>query len=265
MLISALCSTDLASLPQIQPADWTDISIPISFYLQTDFCHAFKVEIDGNLVGTGTAILHQNTGWLASIITHSEYRKQGIGKAITEHLLAFLQDKQCNYIYLIATALGEPVYKKVGFTTESRYDYYKDISEGNFEISPYIIAYEPVYKQAVLNMDRHISGEDRLPYLEGFLHDSFIYMVDKIIQGVYFPRLGDGMIIAQTDSAGIELMKKRLQKFNIVSFPQENMAAGKFMLSLGYEPFTTHARMYFKKQMPWNPRGLFNRVGGNIG
>jgi GNAT superfamily N-acetyltransferase len=265
MQIVPLTTSDLDLLPAIQPSDWADIRIPIGFYLQADFCHPFKVEINGVLVGTGTAILHETTGWLATIVTHTGYRNKGIGKAITEHLLAFLQSKQCNYIYLMATALGEPVYTKVGFVTESHYDYYKNVVHEDLAISTNIIAYQPAYEQQVLAIDRAVSGENRALYLESFIHDSFLYIDNNIVQGIYFPRLGDGMIIANTEMAGIELMKKRLQKFNIVSFPQENLAASKSMQSLGYEPFTTHARMHYGKQLPWNPAGLFNRVGGNIG
>jgi GNAT superfamily N-acetyltransferase len=265
MQILPLNSSDIDSLPQIQPQDWNDIRIPISSYLEPDYIFPFKAVIDDVLVGTGTAILHEKTGWLATIVTHGEYRNQGIGKQITEHLLTFLQNHQCEHIYLIATALGEPVYQKVGFVTESKYDFYKDIDLKNLSISKNISPYQSAYKQAIFELDRQISGEDRSQHLETFLNDSFVYLENEIVEGVYFPSFGDGLIVANTQTAGLELMKKRFQKFNMACFPEENKMAHNFMLSSGYEPIINPARMHFRKQMPWKPEGLYNRVGGNIG
>lgn len=265
MKISPLTQSDIDLLPQIQPTDWNDIRITISSYLELDYVFPFKTMIEDVLVGTGTAILHEKTGWLATIVTHSAYRNQGIGKRITEHLLAFLQSYQCEYIYLIATALGEPVYKKVGFITESHYDSYKDINLQNLAISENINLYQSAFKQAVFELDKIVSGEDRSQHLEIFLIDSFVYLQNEKVEGVYFPNLGDGLIVANTTQAGVELMKKRFQKFNMASFPQANKAAHDFMKSHGYVSVSTHARMHFQKPMPWKPDGLYNRVGGNIG
>jgi GNAT superfamily N-acetyltransferase len=265
MQILPFTKSDLDLLPQIQPHDWNDIRIPISSYLEPNYIFPFKAEIDGVLVGTGTAILHEKTGWLATIVTHSEYRNQGIGKQITDHLLTFLQNHNCEYIYLIATALGEPVYKKVGFITESRYDLYKDINLEHLAISKNINPYQSDYKQAIFEFDKPISGEDRSQHLEDFLVDSFVYLQNGNMEGFYLPNLGDGLIVANTPEAGIELMKKRFQKFNLASFPQANKAAQDFMKSHGYKSVATPARMHFQKPMPWKPEGLYNRVGGNIG
>lgn len=265
MQILPLTQSDIDSLPQIQPLDWNDIRIPISSYIEPDYIFPFKAEVDGVLVGTGTAILHEKTGWLATIVTHGEYRNQGIGKHITEHLLAFLQSHDCEYIYLIATALGEPVYKKAGFITESHHDSYKDINLQNLVISYNVTPYQSAYKQKIFDLDRNISGEDRSQHLETFLIDSFVYLQNEEIEGIYLPNFGDGLIVANTTQAGVELMKKRFQKFNMASFPQANKVAHDFMESHNYKPVATAARMHFQKPMPWKPAGLYNRVGGNIG
>jgi GNAT superfamily N-acetyltransferase len=265
MQILPLYKADLDLLLEIQPHDWADIRIPISFYLEADYCFPFKAVIDGVLVGTGTATLHEKTGWLSTIITHPDYRNQGIGKQITEHLLAFLQSHSCNYIYLIATALGEPVYSKAGFVTESRYAFYRDVNLKTFEISENIIPYNSTFKEAIFELDLPISGEDRSQHLESFLADSFVFVENEEIEGVYFQSFGDGLIVAKNQPAGIELMKKRLQKFDMASFPKENNLAQDFMRSHGYTPDAAYARMHYGLQMPWQPQNIYNRVGGKIG
>ena len=62
MQILPLTQSDIYSLPQIQPSDWTDNRIPISSYLEFDYVFPFKAMIEDVLVGTGTAILHEKTG-----------------------------------------------------------------------------------------------------------------------------------------------------------------------------------------------------------
>ena len=265
MEILPLNQSDLNLLSTIQPLDWTDISIPIQFYLSTSYCFPFKAVIDGTFVGTGTAILHEKTGWLSTIITHSDYRNQGIGKQITQHLLHFLQSQHCDHIYLIATALGQLVYEKLGFEVHCKYAFYGDVDLPDLEISELIIPYQPVFKEAIFKLDASISGENRSQHLESFTKDSFVYFENGKVKGAYYPTFGDGLIIAESEKIGIELMKKRFQKFRMASFPEENLAANNFMKSMGYESRVSNPRMYFGKQMLWNPKGLFNRIGGKIG
>ncbi len=265
MEILPLNQSDLNLLSAIQPLDWTDISIPIQFYLKAAYCFPFKAIIDGKFVGTGTAILHKKTGWLSTIITHSGYRNQGIGKMITEHLVHFLKSHNCDHIYLIATALGEPVYKKAGFNVHCKYAFYGDINLQELEISEFIIPFQTSYKKAIFKIDYEISGENRSQHLEPFMEDSFVYFENGIVKGAYFPTFGDGLVIAESEKAGIELMKKRFQNFKMASIPEENLAANNFMKSMGYLSKVSNPRMYFGKQMNWNPMGVFNRVGGKIG
>jgi hypothetical protein len=134
-----------------------------------------------------------------------------------------------------------------------------------YHISENISPYQSAYKQAIFDLDKPISGEDRSQHLGDFLAESFVYLQNGNLEGFYLPNLGDGLIMANTPEAGVELMKKRFQKFKIASFPQENKVAQEFMESHGYLPVMTHARMHFQKPMPWKPSDLYNRVGGNIG
>lgn len=149
--------------------------------------------------------------------------------------------------------------------TESRYDLYQAISLESLDISKNVVTYNSDYKQDVIDLDKHISGEDRSQHLDTFLQDSFVYLKKDKIEGVYFPTFGDGLIVAITPKAGQELMKQRFEKFKMASFPQANTHAQDFMKFHGYAPIATPARMHFGKSMHWKPEGLFNRVGGNIG
>ncbi|MBL0009542.1 MAG: GNAT family N-acetyltransferase [Saprospiraceae bacterium] len=97
----------------------------IQFYITSDFCFPIKVSIDHKIAGTGTAIIHHDVAWLAHIIVHPDFRNQGIGKLITESLVKMAHAKSCDTLYLLATELGEPVYRKIGFETETEYLFFK--------------------------------------------------------------------------------------------------------------------------------------------
>jgi N-acetylglutamate synthase-like GNAT family acetyltransferase len=265
MEISNLLQADIKQLVNLQPEEWSDLRTTCQFYIDNDYCEPFKLSIDNKMVGIGTAILHENVGWLSTIVTHRQYRKMGIGKAITEHLVVNLQAKNCEKIYLIATALGEPVYAKVGFKVESHYHEYKNIKLENERMSNYIVNYSEHFTNQILALDATISGENRSNHLETFLSETFLFVKNGLVEGIYFPTFGEGLVIANTDEAGVELMKKRFKTENKASFPIENLAGAVYLKSKGYEPTGKISRMYFGEKMLWQPQNLYNKVGGNIG
>jgi N-acetylglutamate synthase-like GNAT family acetyltransferase len=70
------------------------------------------VGAEGNVIGCGQLKPHgRETLELASIVVSSEYRKQGVGRAIIEHLLA----ESPRPLYLMCRSRLEPLYEKFGF------------------------------------------------------------------------------------------------------------------------------------------------------
>ena len=112
---------DIESIKELQPDGWLDITDAFKCYINYEFCKPIKVIIDDKIVGVGTSILFENTGWLAHIIVHNDSRKKGIGFQIVERLLNDLSDISINKVLLIATELGESVYRKAGFRPISDY------------------------------------------------------------------------------------------------------------------------------------------------
>lgn len=264
--IQALKSSDLPVISEFQPEGWSDIIPPFLSYLSSPFCFPVKVITNGNIVGIGASIIHEDVAWLAHIIVHPEYRNQGIGRFLTEYLLENVLNRNCKTIYLIATTLGEPIYKKVGFVAETEYLFFKKLSHDfKSESSPHILPYTDLFRSEIATMDRLVSGENRFLHLEKHLVDSFVFRKEKHIEGFYIPNLGDGLIIAKTDSAGLALLKKRLSDREIAVFPVDNTAATAFLRKNTYQEFRRAKRMCFGKYRNWNPACIFNRIGGNLG
>ena len=79
--------------------------------------------IDGEPVGVSMMFLSSGVAGLYQVEVRPEYRRQGIGTAMT---LAPMEDaRQQGYriAVLQASAMGEPVYRKIGFKSYFRYNY----------------------------------------------------------------------------------------------------------------------------------------------
>jgi hypothetical protein len=257
--------TDLDSLKELQPTGWDNITPHFNFYLNSSFCFPMKVISDDKVIGIGASILHDNVAWLAHIIVHSGYRNKGIGSFITQNLINALKSKT-ETIYLIATDMGEPVYKKLGFIAEADYLFFNNGSfGGDVVIADYIKPYEEEYLTKVLAIDLEVYGETRAMHIRPFLPDSFVFINNNKVEGFYLPRFSNGLIVAKNANAGTELMKLRSKAFEYFIFPSDNKPATDYLVKHNYTHFRTAKRMRLGKSRIWQPENIYNRVSGQIG
>jgi GNAT superfamily N-acetyltransferase len=264
MNVGSLTEDDLPSIKQLQPGGWSDILPHTMFYLKASFCFPIKVLEGDTIAGIGTTILHGRTAWLAHIIVHPDYRNRGVGKLITQTLVDSLKNTSCETVLLIATVLGEPVYKKLGFEKETEYIFLKD---GNIpsEHSADIVSFSDHYRDDLLNLDRQVSGEVRHQLLLSHLASAHLFVKDQILLGYYLPYLGDGLVIAKTPEAGLALLTLRSTWENKFVLPLDNKTGLDFLLPHGYQEYSRGARMWLGKKLTWDPTMLYNRIGGNFG
>ena len=210
--------------------------------------------------------MHNDVAWLAHIIVHPEFRNKGLGKLITQTLVDRAKTENCSTVYLIATELGAPVYEEVGFVTEAEYLGFKD---GNIEQgtghSANVVLLEEKHMQQVYDMDGTVTGENRTFRLESNLAGAFVYEVNDKVEGYYLPEFGEGLVVAINASAGISLMKVRLQKSNNVRFPSSNQPLLRFLRQNNYIQYLGQKRMRLGKERLWQPANLYSRTGGQVG
>lgn len=266
MEVQLLQPNDLAHIPALLPPGW-DTALPaIQFYITSDFCFPIKVSIEHKIVGTGTAIIHHDVAWLAHILVHPDHRNQGIGKLITEYLDEMAHAKSCDTLYLLATELGEPVYRKIGFETETEYLFFK--GEKSIDITildECIVKYSSAYEKQIIDLDHQVSGEDRMFHLKPHLSSASVYVVDNIVEGYYLPTMGDGMIIATTNASGQALMRLRLTTKDFAVFPIDNVNAATFIQQHPFTEVRRQKRMRLGTKRNWQPEHIYNRIGGNLG
>ena len=263
--IEQVDNNEISFLSHLQPEGWVDIVPCFDFYTKSSFCFPIKVSVNNEYVGIGTTIIHNEVAWLAHVIVHSDFRSRGIGLKIVRNLVKIANDNHCSTIYLIATELGEPVYKKVGFITETEYLVYKNIAKKDWVVSRNIRQYEERYKTNFAVFDREVSGENRMVHLEEHLANSFVYHKEDNVEGYYLPSLGEGLIIAKTEISGIELLKLHLQHNDRVVIPKENLTAQKFLQEVGFEEVKSIKRMRLGKERKLQFANIYNRIGGNVG
>lgn len=257
---------DIESVRTVQPSDWPDIIPHFEKYVRYPFCYPLAFTDNETLVGTGVVIRHRNTAWLAHIIVHPEHRNKGIGRYIVDTLLRHPEAECVATKLLIATNLGEPVYAKAGFKAISNYLVFKKESVTvTPEISHGIIDFISVYMDQFLEMDKRVSGEDRFEMLSKHLGGAKLFVEQEAVKGFYLPDLGEGLIIAEDTSAGLELLKLKTLVSDKVVLPEENKSAIEFLSRSGFVQGNLVKRMLWGEEIDWKPHCMYSRIGGNLG
>ena len=265
VIIQALKDDDLPAITNIQPEGWPPVIHSISFYCSSPFCFPLKATIDGKLVGTGTAIIFGQTAWLAHIIVHKDYRNSGIGSAITQSLVTLIRQTPCGTILLIATALGEPIYRKSGFEVQEQYVFMDDGALPATLNSSHILPYDPSFRKQVLELDVKVSGERREVLLAAHWENALMWIDDGTLYGYFLPTLGEGLIVATHPVAAEELMRSRYGTNKMFCLPESNESGVAFLANHGYKVYRKASRMILGKKIAWNGNNIYSRIGGNLG
>ena len=257
---------DLPAIKKLQPEDWGDIIPDMEFYLRYPFCNPVKAILDGQIVGIGTSIIFDQTAWLAHIIVGSSFRNKGIGGKVVNYLMESLHEDSVDTCLLIATELGKPVYVKAGFNVVCEYLFFER-KEPWIEcpVSENIVLFHEDYRINIYEMDKKMTGENRIPLLTDYLKNALLYLDNDSLLGYYIPDLKEGLIVAETHKAGLELMTLKYSKADRAVLPSTNLVGCQFLLQHGFIKTKTGTRMVHGKNIVWKPEMLFSRIGGNLG
>ena len=84
----------------------------------------FTGRVGGTLAGTAALLDRHGVAGLYVITVRPEFRRRGIGTALTVAALAAARDRGLPVATLHATPDGEPVYRRMGFTEVARYRHF---------------------------------------------------------------------------------------------------------------------------------------------
>lgn len=235
------------------------------FYLAARYCYPVKCLVDNQIAGIGNSIEHQGTAWLAHIIVHPHYRRQGIGTFITKTLMdRLLEQRRMRSVHLVATPMGAPLYQQLGFIRVSDYIF---LQGGKTSSDPEatIEAYTPDFRDAGLKMDCDASSEDRSALLEPHWSNACFITKGERLTGFYMPALGEGYILATLQESGLVLLRRKHCDGATGVIPEENRHAIRYLEANGYSEYRRGVRMVYGQHLPWRPEWIYGRIGGNLG
>ncbi len=260
--------TDLESIRSLQPEGWEDITFYFEFYDKHPFCFPIVAEMDRTIIGVASGIVNGVTAWLAHIIVARDFRRRGIGHELTRNVMDILSREGCRTQILIATAEGEGLYAKLGFEVTATYKFYrgKQLQQAYDERS--IRPIERSDYELLFNFDEEVYGEKRRHVTEHFMSNGYLYSGGDGFNsmGCFLPDFGEGLIIANTMEAGIELMKlKHGLKICRAVLPGVNRTGREFLEANGFEQYNEAPRMVFGRETNWKPHMIYSRIGGFYG
>ena len=223
--------------------------------------------MDSVITGIGTVAYFGTASWLAHIIVHPDYRRQGIAAAIVDRLLEHSRERKFNTSCLIATKIGQSVYRRAGFKDVSEY-YFMDrvAAPKHVGISKAVVNYSPDHRDAIMSLDKQATGEDRSIAIDDFLQYARVYVGNSGVEGFFLPGLGEGPIIARTERAGYCLLDFKLQTADKVRIPTENEVATDYLIAKGFAITERIGyRMVLGEVFEWQPEMIYSRIGGNFG
>ncbi len=226
---------------------------------------SFVLNYKGQLAGLCQLIIFEKTAWFGMLITFEEHRNKGLGTKMMEFMLDQAKTKGCNQFMLFATPMGEPIYKKLGFVTDSTYNLYKKPEEAEFNYEHVYLAQQADY-ETILKIDRITTGEDRSAMLIHYLENAVVYRNQDGVEGFYLPDYGIGTIIALNLGVGENLLKYRFsneQEYAVV--PDDNVHICELLESWGFEKSHPTPRMVMGEPSKWKPNNIFCRGSGYAG
>lgn len=266
--IRLLQAVEIPHLKGFAPPDWnTDLSLIFSFHYGQPYFYPIAAELDGELVGCANGLWSGNAAWLGNIVVLPGFRGQGIGYALTKHLVDFHQSKGCISQILIATKMGEPVYRKLGFETISNYVFCKAEVPVNPNLASHIRPATAKDIPSILRVDQYLTGEDRRLFLERFMAGAWVHdSAPGIVDGFFLPDLAQGPVLAENDTAGLALLAFKLDRGSrSMVVPEANQVALSFLREHGFNETTRAPRMILGKGTHWQPEHIYSRGGGYCG
>jgi len=219
-------------------------------------------EAGGDLAGAAAGAVFEGTGWVGGVAVVPGHRRAGLGGALTEAILQFLEGRGVATALLHATALGRPVYERLGFVPEAAYLTLTGPTRPRSPGDPLVRPGRPADLDAVLALDRSATGEDRRRLLTALWPTGGLVAGDGRPLGYHLasPWRSGGAVIAADPRAGLALLEALRATPGdevAISVPAANTPAIQSLEEAGFTEHSRTIRMHRGPRIPWNPAALF--------
>ncbi|MEJ2719503.1 MAG: GNAT family N-acetyltransferase, partial [Deltaproteobacteria bacterium] len=150
-------------------ANWNQTSVDWERLLSASPEGCFVAEHDGRVIGTSTTIVYEGRfAWIGMLLVDPEYRGQGIGTALLERAIQYLDSRNVLAMKLDATPRGKILYNKLGFVSEYEVERWMLKRQPDENAVPQIS--EAI--EDILELDREIFGADRSELLRSMSEEA---------------------------------------------------------------------------------------------
>ena len=218
-------------------AGWNQTEDDWRRFLDLEPGGCFVAMKEGPPVGTVAAFVFGSIGWIAMVLVDKQARHQGIGTRLVEYASEYLDTRGVRTARLDATALGQPIYERLGFVAEYELFRMQGVARATVRDSN-VCTLPPERLADVLELDRKVSATERGKLLKS-LHQEApdamrTFVTNRDVLGYLTTRhgaratqIGPGM--ALTEEAGRALIVDALWRCQgkpvLVDIPVENRAA----------------------------------------
>jgi len=221
---------------------------------------AFVADAGGELVGASGAVAFGAIGWIGGVAVLPEWRRGGLGRDLTAVAVRWLENAGTGTVSLHATAMGRPVYERLGFAVAGRWLRLTTVAMAAVRTPDGVRAGRPADLDAVLVLDRAATGSDRSRLLRAVWGRGCLVAEDPsgLVRGFHVPKTPrpagrhrwtpasePGATVAADARAGVALLAawQRPGAAASVVLPEANMAGRGALQALGYRVTTATVLM----------------------
>ena len=266
-----------AALALAKAQGWRDRRRFYDFVFRTSTCQPVAGVVGGRLVATGLATASGPVGWLGAIAVESDFRRRGIGRAVTEDLCGRLKAAGCTTLSLEATEAGRPMYERMGFRFVTAYHQLQADHLPDPPAAPAGSTFrrlEPADLPAVFVLDRLATAEDRsvpLAVLAGMEAGGRILENEGAVRGFVFPaERAYGPIVAPRFEDGLFLLDLHRHLVPAgdhvrAGVPDENSAGWQELMARGWVETWQAPRYLLGPDVPWRPDWIWGQLNSAMG
>jgi GNAT superfamily N-acetyltransferase len=239
----------------------------------------FVAEWNGAPVGTTVACIFGSVAWIAMVLVDEPARGKGIGRALLDHALEFLDRRGIATVRLDATPLGRPLYEKLGFVAQFEVVRYAGALPHDVaaEVGMALRTVADSDHVKLFELDRSVTYTDRRAFLERLLRehpdDVRAAIADGRLAGWLALRhgsravqIGPCIAIGVAGQALLVDAAWRLAGQRVcVDVPRENEPAVAVVERLGLAPQRTLTRMCRGRQIVEDVGRLWASSGPELG
>lgn len=256
---------------------WGDRRVKLRFVAGHPGCLPLIAEADGAVVGTGVGTFNGPVGWIGTIWVDPDWRRRGLGRALTVATMEAGEAAGCRAFVLVATTVGQPLYEGLGFEVQTWYRIKEArglAPDAGPATAPVVRRFRPADLPAMAGLDRAATGEDRRHLLDAFAAPDTAVCLDRAdgsLGGfvVRAPWGGGATIAPEPEDAMAVLTARRMaagpEKRVRAGLLADNEAGLERLASAGWVDVWQAPRMIRGSMPDWDPGAIWGQFDHAIG